>query len=133
MDTRQVLASYMDILIRIPALFLLDEVFQSRFAYLGIYPCTLLPLHKESDFDDVTGESYHTLLYEAHHSLVDMYNSSMFPKLNQNAINVIEFNVSTTLSNFLDVGLEGCNGSCGLLLQIITLFTGRTYHYFCMP
>ncbi|XP_046438507.1 protein TRC8 homolog [Daphnia pulex] len=132
MDTRQVLASYMDILIRIPALFLLDEVFQSRIAYLGIYPCTLLPLHKESDFDDVTGESYHTLLYEAHHSLVDMYNSSMFPKLNQNAINVIEFNVSTTLSNFLDVGLEGCNGSCGLLLQIITLFTASCVSMFAL-
>lgn len=127
MDIRLVLVSFMDILIRIPALFLLDEVFQSKIAYLGLYPCTLLPLHKESDFDDVTGESYHTLFYEAHHSLVDLYNSSMFTKLNQNAINVIEFNISTTLSDFLDVGLEVCSGTCGFLMQIIILFTGNSY------
>ena len=127
MDTRLVLVGFMDILIRVPALFLLDEVFQSKIAFLGLYPCTLLPLHKESDFDDVTGESYHTLLYDAHHSLVDVYNSSMFTNLNQNAVNVIKFNISTILSNSLDVGLEVYSGIFGFLLQIIFLFTGNSY------
>ena len=128
MDTRLVLISFMDILIRVPALFLLDEVFQSKIAYLGLYPCTLLPLHKESDFDEVTGETYHTLMYDAHHSLVDIFNSSMFTKLNQNAINVIEFNISTTLANSLDAGLEVYSGIFGFLLQIMVLFTGSKYN-----
>ena len=127
MDTRLVLVGFMDILIRVPALFLLDEVFQSQMSFLGLYPCTFLPLHKESDFDDVTGESYHTLLYDAHHSLVDVYNSSMFTNLNQNAVNVIKFNISTILSNSLDVGLEVYSGIFGFLLQIIFLFTGKSY------
>lgn len=129
MDTRLVLVGFMDILIRVPALFILDEVCQSKIAFLGLYPSTLLPLHKESDFDDVTGESYHTLLYDAHHSLVDVYNSSMFTNLNQNAVNVIEFNISTILSNSLDVSLEVHSGIFEFLLQIIFLFTGNSYQW----
>ena len=55
MDTKQVLINFIDILLRVPSLFILDEIFHSSLADLGLYPSSLLPLHKEADFDNVTG------------------------------------------------------------------------------
>lgn len=110
--------SYVDILLRVPFLFILDEVFKSRVVDLGLYPSTLLPMHKELDFDDATGESNHTLI-EPHHSLTN-YN---FGKLDQNLINVIEYDMSSPLSSYFNTVL--CHGICGLFLQIFLLFTGK--------
>ena len=121
MDTKQALINFIDILLRVPSLFILDEVFQSNLADLGLYPCTLLPLHKEVDFDDVVGDTNHTLSKPLH-SLAN-YDSTVFGNLSQSLINVIEFN-GTTNSCF-NFDIEVCQGFLGFLVQSALLLAGK--------
>jgi len=118
MDTKQTLISFVDILLRVPSLLILDEVFQSNLADLGLYPCTLLPLHKEADFDNVTGDSNHTMS-RPHHSVAN-YNQSVFGNFSQGLVSVIEYGISTSLFNCLDnviyCGILGYFVQIGLLL-----------------
>lgn len=124
MDTKQTLISFVDILLRVPSLLILDEVFQSNLADLGLYPCTLLPLHKEADFDNVTGDSNHTMS-RPHHSVAN-YNQSVFGNFSQGLVSVIEYGISTSLFNCLDnviyCGIIGYFVQIGLLLLGIALF-----------
>ena len=120
MDTKQVLISFVDILLRVPSLFILDEIFHSSLADLGLYPSSLLPLHKEADFDNVTGESNHTM--SKPHISVDNYDSAIFGNLTQNLVNVIEHGktalVFTVFNNMIFCGV------LGYILQICLLILG---------
>ncbi len=121
MDTKQLLINFVDILLRVPSLFILDEVFQSNLADLGLYPCTLLPLHKEADFDDVVGDSNHSLSRPLHS--ITNYDSAVFGNLSQNLINVIEFD-GITLSTFFSIDDSICEGFLGFIIQFVLLLTG---------
>lgn len=120
MDTKQAIISFIDILLRVPSLFILDEVFQSSLSDLGLYPCVLLPLHKEADFDNVTGESNHTLS-KPHHSVAN-YDSAIFGNLSENLANVIEYGMSSPLSGVIDDVIN--YGICGAIIQILLLSSG---------
>lgn len=120
MDTKQAIISFIDILLRVPSLFVLDEVFQSCLSDLGLYPCTLLPLHKEADFDNVTGEANHTLL-KPHHSVAN-YDSAIFGNLSENLVNVIEYGMYSPFSVVIDDVIN--YGICGAIIQIILLLSG---------
>ena len=121
MDTKQILINFIDILLRVPSLFILDEVFQSNLADLGLYPCTFLPLHKEADFDDVVGDSNHTLSRPLHS--ITNYDSTVFGNLSQNLVNVIEFD-GITLSTFFNIDASICEGFIGFVIQFALLLTG---------
>lgn len=123
MHIKQTLICFLDILLRVPSLFILDEVFQSGIADLGLYPFLLLPLHKENDFDAATGESNHTLLIP-HHSVAN-YNSAFFGNnLSQNLVSVIEYDVSSPLFNYLNKIINCSKPICTVGLQIAILYIG---------
>lgn len=122
------LLNFLDLILRVPSLLFLDEVFQSGIPDLGLYPYLLLPIHKENDFDTVTFESNHTLS-KPQHSVIN-YNSAFFGNLSQNLISVIEYDVSSfVFSYFNDI-----NTFYRVGLQIIILLTGKNlytiYDYF---
>ncbi|XP_046643496.1 protein TRC8 homolog [Daphnia pulicaria] len=119
MDTKQIIINFIDILLRVPSLFILDEVFQSSLADLGLYPCSLLPLHKEADFDDVVGDSNHTLSRPLHS--VANYDIGVFGNLSQSLIKVIEFDGSS-LSLF-NIDIAVCQGLLGSILQLALLLS----------
>lgn len=119
MDTKQIILNFLDILLRVPSLFILDEIFQSNLADLGLYPCTLLPLHKEADFDDVVGDSNHTLSRPLHS--VANYDSGVFGNLSQSLINVIEFD--GTSSTFFNIDISICQGILGFSFQLALLLS----------
>jgi hypothetical protein len=121
MDTKQIIINFIDILLRVPSLFILDEVFQSSLADLGLYPCSLLPLHKEADFDDVVGDSNHTLSRPLHS--VANYDIGVFGNLSQSLIKVIEFDGSS-LSLF-NIDIAVCQGLLGSILQLALLLSGK--------
>lgn len=121
MDTKQIILNFLDILLRVPSLFILDEIFQSNLADLGLYPCTLLPLHKEADFDDVVGDSNHTLSRPLHS--VANYDSGVFGNLSQSLINVIEFD--GTSSTFFNIDISLCQGILGFSFQLALLLSGN--------
>lgn len=120
MGTKLALCSFTDILLRVPFLFILDEVFHTKVADLGLYPSTLFPLHKELDFDEATGEVNHTSI-EPHHSITN-YN---FGNLSQNLISVLEFDMFSSWSTYLNTII--CHGICLLVFQIFFLFTGKLF------
>lgn len=122
MDTKQILINFVDILLRVPSLFILDAVFQSNIADLGIYPCTLLPLHKEADFDDVVGDSNHTLSRPLHS--VANYDAAVFGNLSQSLVNVIEFD--GTSSTLLNIDVTIWEGFFGSILQLALLIAGNS-------
>jgi hypothetical protein len=121
MDTKQIIINFIDILLRVPSLFILDEVFQSNLADLGLYPCTLLPLHKEADFDDVVGDSNHTLSRPLHS--IANYDIGVFGNLSQSLINVIEFDGSSLTLFNIDIAI--CQGLLGSILQLALLLSGK--------
>lgn len=121
MDTKQILINLVDILLRVPSLFILDEVFQSNLADLGIYPCTFLPLHKEADFDEVVGDTNHTLSRPLH-SLAN-YDSPAFGNLSQSLVNVIEFN--GTSSTLFGSDITIFQGVLGSIIQFVLLLSGN--------
>ena len=120
MDIKLMFFSFVNILLRVSPLVFLDLVFQSRIADLELLPCSLLPLHKEADFDTVTGELNHTLL-QPYHSL-DNYASHMFQNLSQSLIDVVEYDVSHVFG-FLENLI--CRGCIGVVMQIMMLTLGK--------
>ena len=125
MDTKQALISFVDVLLRVPSLFILDEVFQSNLSDLGLYPCTLLPLHKEADFDNVTGDSNHTMS-KPHHSTVN-YNASVFGQFSPGLVSVIEYGMSSSVLSCFDSLIYG-SGFAGNFVQIALLLLGMLFH-----
>jgi hypothetical protein len=121
MDTKLTLINFIDIILRVPSLFMLDEAFQSNLADLGLYPSSLLPLHKEADFDYVTGGVNHTLL-KPHHS-INNYDSNVFGNLRQSHKNVIEHGFSISALSYFDSVIYG--SVLGQLVQIILLMLGK--------
>ena len=122
MDIKLALINLFDIILRVPSLFLLDEIFQSNLSDLGLYPSSLLPLHKEADFDFVTGESNHTLVKP--YSSKDNYDPIAFGNLTLGLSNVIEYGISTPFFSYLDwIFING--GVLGILLQLFLLLTGK--------
>ena len=87
--TKLILLNFLEILLRVPSIFLLDRVFQSEIVNV-IFQSVLLSLHKETDFDHVTGESEHILFKP--YSLAN-YNSTMFANLSHNLNSVIQHNI----------------------------------------
>ena len=114
------LINLIDVFLRVPALFLLDEAFQSNLADLGLYPSSLLPLHKEADFDFVTGGVNHVLTKPRHS--IENYNSTVFGNLSHSHASVIEYGISNALNYF-----DGIDNSCllGSVLQILLLTLGE--------
>jgi len=129
MDIKLALINLFDILLRVPSLFLLDEIFQSNLSDLGLYPSSLLPLHKEADFDFVTGESNHTLVKP--YSSKDNYDPIAFGNLTLGLSNVIEYGISTPFFSYLDwIFING--GVLGILLQLFLLLSGILFSLFTL-
>ena len=127
MDTKLALINLFHVLLRVPSLFLLDEIFQSNLADLGLYPSSLLPLHKEADFDFVTGESNHTLVKP--YSSKENYDSVVFGNLSGGLKNVIEYGLTTPIFSYLDwFFING--GVVGISVQLFLLFAGKFLFFF---
>lgn len=88
--TKLILLNFLEILLRVPSIFLLDRVFQSEIVNV-VFQSVLLSLHKETDFDHVAGESQH-VLFKPYHSLAN-YNSTMFANLSHTLNSVIQHNI----------------------------------------
>lgn len=123
MDIKLALINLFDILLRVPSLFLLDEIFHSSLADLGLYPSSLLPLHKEADFDFVTGESNHTLVKP--YSSKENYDPAVFGNLTLGLTNVIQYGILTPIFSYLDWIFINDGGVIGIIIQLFLLFTGK--------
>lgn len=128
MDRKLALINFIDIVLRVPSLFILDEAFQSSLADLGLYPSSLLPLHKEADFDFVTGGNNHTLL-KPHHS-VENYDPTVFGNFSQSHKDVIEFGISITAQSYFDNVIHSL--FLGHLIQIVLLTLSTAFSLFTL-
>lgn len=121
MEVKLALINFVDILMRVPALFILDEALQSNLGDLGLYPSSLLPLHKEADFDFVTGNVNHTLTRP--HRSVGNYDSAVFGNITQGHQSVIEYGVPIIGLSYFDELVY--NSFAGYSLQILLLLSGK--------